>query len=358
MDALSEVVAVEKANEILSTMLHQIDVVSGKAALIPMSTDYSDLNGYLEGLLKEIGEQELKRSYDFERETTEFYSALKSCATDRMLSPTQCGALADRLATQEQKTDERYGHLGKDGKKVVNKGSFLQFLYQRDGSISYLGVKIEHQTFLDEEDFKRRSGLPDASKIYKACRVSFKDGLPDDVAAFDTNSRPSVYWWSSFLELKVIRDDRQNTEKASDAVVTAVASIRKKYPADHTILRNAVIAAFKQDGVMHYTKFIKDVFEDYAPDDPELKKAMPTLIKRLKGLPEKEGFDTQFPLVPSAVNFRQTRIKLTPQITLSYDADLNNISDKIWSEETQDGKKLVVINSPDAFEKFVRKERI
>ena len=37
---------------------------------------------------------------------------------------------------------------------------------------------------------------------------------------------------------------------------------------------------------------------------------------------------------------------------------VDNIEDKIWAEKTSDGRRLVVINSPDGFSKFGEKKRI
>ncbi len=345
---------------ILKTTLHQIDIGTKASNSIEMTGDLADLNEYLGTLLSELREKTERRSYKFERDTTEFYVALALFGKTHDLENGRCDSLAKRLLAQEIKTEERYSQLAtKKTGQLLQKGSFLQFLYQDDSGLGYLGVKLEHQTFVDEHDFKKHSGLPNTSKVYKACHVFFNDeGLPDLVQAYDTNSQPAAYWWKEFLELEVLRNDEHNTSTAVKCVVRTIGSIKKEFPHDYTVLRNATIAAFKQKGRMNYIEFVEKTFDKYEPHNPELNKNKAALIERLKNLPEKHNFDTQFELIPGAVDFRRTKIDLTPEISLSFEPDIKDIDSKIWSEKTKEGKKLIVINSDEAFEKFKIKERI
>lgn len=235
----------------------------------------------------------------------------------------------------------------------------MQFLFTEAGSLTYLGVKIEHQSFLDEHDLKKKIGLSIENKIYKACKVVYDaDGIPSDALVFDTNSKPAVYWWRDFLELAEQRGDALNTRTASTEVVKLLNAIKREFPADHTILRNATIAAFKQDSVMRYDVFIQQTFGNYVCDDPELSKRLPKLIEDLKKLPERKKFDTMFSLVPSEVTFKKTKINLTAEISISYEDGIDNLENKIWSEKSSTGKKLVVIESATGFEKFKLKPRV
>ena len=248
-----------QTKRIISTVLHQIDVESKEVNHIVISSDHSDLEDYLSDLLVEINTKEQKRVYDFARETTEFYQALVSYEQNNDLSANKYSSImAQRLLDKEVDTDKSYGHLSKSGKGHVSKGSFLQFLYREGSLISYLGVKIEHQIFLDEIDFKKKIGLSVAKKIYKASKVNYSsDGIPQSVFVYDTNTKPSNYWWNSFLELKEQRTDALNTEVASKEVLREVDRIKKTFPKDHNILRNATIAAFKQNGEMKYDEFYR-----------------------------------------------------------------------------------------------------
>lgn len=345
--------------EIIHTTLHQIDVAGNQSKLIALGSDLNDLNDYLKKLLQDLRKKTERRSYKFQRNTTEFYRALDEFGENESLDAELCSALAARLLVQEVKTEEQYGgSLGtqKQG-GLVQKGSFLQFLYKGESGLAYLGVKLEHQTFVDEEDFKRRSGLPDATKVYKACHVTFDSSSdPCDVHVFDTNSKPAAYWWNDFLELEVVRDDQVNTSKAVKAVVKVLGQYKDKYPHDYTLLRNKAIGAFKKHGQMNYSQFVNDVVGSHSPYDPDLKSKIAEIVDKLNKLPEKYGFDTQFELAPDAVDFRKKKINLTDEIELAYKEDIPDINNKIWAEKTSDGRCLVVIQS-DAASNFQLKAR-
>lgn len=348
-----------KLKRIISSVLYHIDVENKEQSKINLSDDGNDLEGYLSDLLVEVSADTQKREYQFNRETTEFYQSLNSFHVSRDLSKdSRAENLAKRLLDKEIDTDNRVGHLSRKGTGHVKKGSFLQFLYREEGVVSYLGVKVEHQTFLDESDFKKKIGLAIADKVYKACKANFdKDGVPNEVFVFDKNKKPSVYWWKDFLELKEIRGDALNTKMASSEVIRYLNRLKKDYPADYTILRNATISAFKQQGVMKFDDFISNTFENYEPENSALKERLVKDLPKLRELPEKKKFDSSFTLIPSEVPYKKSSIRLTKEITISYDEDIENLEDKIWSEETSDGKKLVVVNSPEGYEKFKPKDR-
>ncbi|WP_210459370.1 hypothetical protein [Vibrio crassostreae] len=345
---------------IISACLHQIDVDSRESNIIHISSDNRDLEGYLSDLLEEINSKEQKRQYEFLRETTEFYVSLK-CFTENQDLPVNLAAsnLASRLLDKEVDTDSKYGHLGKDKQKGhVKKGSFLQFLYREGKSVSYLGVKIEHQTFLDETDFKKKIGLSITNKIYKACKVDFDEaGVPMTVFVYDTNSKPSTYWWNDFLELREQRTDSHNTREASKEVIKVINGIKKDHPADHTILRNSIVGAFKQKGEMKYDEFVEKTVKNYEPIDKDLEKKLPEIVNKLNALPEKKKFDTSFNLVPSEVPFKRKTYNLTKEIILSVQDGVENLTDKVWSEKTASGQELVVIDSPEGFKQFKLRER-
>ena len=348
----------EDTSKVLDVRLHQINHDLKKAVPIDVSSANADLQSYLALLRKSINEQQEKRSYLFASDTTEFNSSL----SDFFMSETLEGrsnALAHRLLLKEMSTEESYGHLAGGRERLLNKGSFLQFLFTSDGLVSYLGVKIEHESFLDENDLKRKSGLPEKSRIYKACMVNFdENGNRLEALVFET--KKSRYWWDGFLELQMKIGDEENTQRAVKAVIKVLnRRVKEKFPADYTELRNIVVGEFKKKGRMNYYEFINNLFERYEYKDPGLVTEVPGILKKLREAPKSptQGFDTQFDLVPKAVPFRQVKINLTPEVELIYSDGMTNISDVIWSEETNEGKKLVVIHSPVGFSRFEKKLR-
>lgn len=358
MDAVQEKSSVE-IKRIISNVLYHIDVEMKEQSKIVITDDENDLEGYLSDLLVEVSSDRHKKAFQFNRETTEFYQALVSYWQESDLFANKAAKnLSQRLLEKEIDTDNRVGHLSSGEAGHVKKGSFLQFLYREGSEVSYLGVKIEHQSYLDEKDFKRRIGLAIANKVYKACRVTFDgDGMPVDVYVFDTNRKPSVYWWKDFLELREIRGDSLNTKTACNEVVKYLNRIKKSYPSDYTILKNATISAFKQEGNMKFDDFITNTFENYTPESTELKDKIQKDLPKLRALPETKKFDSSFNLVPSEVPFKKSSVRLSKEITISFEDGIDNLENKIWSERSSDGRKLVVIDSPEGYERFKAKKR-
>jgi len=355
-EVIEEVIANDDISEVLDVRLHQINHELGKAVAVEILSENNDLQSYLTSLRKSITEQQERRSYSFASKSTEFNTALGDFFLGETLESAS-QSLAERLLLKEEATEDRYGHLAKGRDSLLNKGSFLQFLFKSSGKLSYLGVKIEHESYLDENDLKRKSGLPEKSRIYKACVVNFgSDGSRAEALVFET--KKSRYWWDGFLELVMKLSDDENTRRAVRAVVGILTkNLESDFPDDYKDLRNLVVSGFKKKDRMNYNGFIDNLFDTYVPKKEELKSVIPNILEKLKSAPKKKGFDTQFNLIPSAVPYKQIKVKLTSEVELIYVDGMNKISDVIWSEETKDGKKLVVINSPTGFYKFEKKNR-
>ncbi len=342
--------AVNTPARILSTILHHVDIERRSCAAATMPVDASDLERYLADLLDEIQAKPQKREYRLADLTTQFGTALRQFFAQQDLTKSaEAESLAQRLLRIELTTEDKYGHLNPAGTGHVKKGSFLQFMYREGGGVHYLGVKVEHQLFLDEADFKRKIGLGESQKIYKACKVSFDTaGMFSSVLVFDTNSKPSAYWWRDFWELAEQRTDAHNTETAIKEVVRILAPLKRTSPVDHSILRNAAIAAFKQTGQMNFDQFITNTFANYQPSEPAVSDSLGQMVVKMRKLPSQKSFDSQFELVPTAVPFRRLTLPLTSEISLSYDEGIPNLEDKIWASRTRDGQDVLVVKSPQA----------
>jgi hypothetical protein len=348
----SVVATIPGASKLLGTAVHHLDIDKEKCNGVAIPPK-SDLQGYLDALLAEIDAKPQSRAYTLVSDTTELAVSLATFSTDKALTTSAATALAERLLRIEIATDKRYAHLATAGTAHVKRGTFLQFLYQDGPKLGYLAVKVEHQSIVDETDFKRRVGLGDSQKIYKACRVDFDaKGKPHQALVFDTNAKPSVYWWEVFLELRPVRTDEVNTKDAITQVVHVLQRIKKIAPADYTILRNATVAAFKQSGAMDFDNFVTGTFNSYTPTDPALITELPNLVAKLRKLPSEKKFDSHFTLAPEAVPYKKVKVSLNTGITLSYDEDLAKLEDRIWSSKTQDGKDVVVIDAPGATNQF------
>lgn len=348
----SALATIPGASKLLGTAVHHLDIDNKKCAEVEIPAK-SDLQGYLDALLAEITAKPQSRAYMLASSTTEFAVSLAQFHAARVLVPAAATALAQRLLRTEITTDERYGHLAAAGTTHIKRGTFLQFLYQSGAALGYLAVKVEHQSIVDETDFKRRVGLGDSQKIYKACRIDLDpEGTPRQALVFDTNAKPSVYWWDTVWELQPVRSDEVNTKEAITYVVHALQKLKKTAPVDYTILRNATVAAFRQKGAMDFDNFVTETFGDYEPVAAEMVDGLPKLVEKLRELPAKKKFDSHFTLAPAAVPYNKIKVQLNAGITLSYDEGLAHLSDRIWASKTQDGKEVVVVDAPGAANQF------
>ncbi|HEL4830184.1 TPA: hypothetical protein UN269_000064 [Stenotrophomonas maltophilia] len=339
---------------VISTVLHHVDVTGGVCVQSNIPVQTPDLNRYLQDLLAEIQQKPQSRSFTLSagsqvsRALAAYSSSNTLTLAGSSIAADESRLLAERLLRIEIIAEGKYGHLSTRHSGHLNKGSFLQFLFRDNVGLHYLGVKVEHQLFLDEQDFKRRIGIGESNKIYKACKVTFdSSGQPAKILVFDTNSRISKYWWSDFWELSEARTDSQNTEDAIRGVVSVLGSLKKWLPADHTILRNAAVAAFRQKGPMQFDNFVDQVFKDYEVG-AEHQKKFDEVVDRIRALPSSRGFDSHFTLVPSAVPFKRVNLALSNEILLSYDEGMANIAGKIWSSKTIQGKSVVVVEADEA----------
>ncbi len=342
-------VAAELEAKILSTSLHHLDIETGTCNSVAIPVDKADLEAYLSALLREIHGRPQNRLYSLASPSTEFAISLNVFFTTKdLVTAPNTHSLAQRLLRVEIDTEERYGHLDRSGNGLLNKGSFLQFLYSDGSLLSYLGVKIEHQRFIDETDLKQKIGLGESNKVYKACKISIDtEGEMTNVFVFDTHSRPSTYWWKEVLEFKQQRSDALNTESAVKWVVKTLSNIKSKSPADYTILRNATIAAFKQAEVMNFDDFVTKTFANYTPLENDLVEDFPAFVSKLRALPGKRNFDGQFTLVPAAVPYRRQTLKVSDQVSVVYDEDIPDLPDKIWYSKTPSGQSVLVLDAPN-----------
>lgn len=344
--------------EILSVSLYQMDIESSQKKHIPVNFSVSDLSEYLGDLLNEIDEEDSKRSFVF-GETKEVYMQLCGFSSEPDFEKHNNGeVVAERLLLKEVDTDNKYGHLSSTKKGThVKKGSYLQFLYKDSDLLKYLGVKVDHQGYLDETDLKKHIGLALSEKVYKAIRATYDGGFPSSVEVYDSHPSLSKYWWSDFLELTELRTDSYNTKKACESVVRKIGPIKSISRDDYKELRNSVIVAFKQKSGMEFNSFVDSVFSNYVSENEEVNEKLKKLIPDIRKLPDTKEFDSKFNLDPSSVPYRNSTYKLDSQITLTVEEGVNDIDKKIWSEKTADGDELVVIKSPDGFKKFKVKER-
>jgi hypothetical protein len=338
--------------------LYKLDIEDNSVEEVALDGQAQDLNAYLDELLADIRSETHQRRFNIGSPTSEFHALVRSIQDSRSLSPSDKG-LAERLLRIELATERKVQRLSRGSGTHLKKGSFLQWFYEENGVFVYLGVKVDHKEFLDEDDFTKRIGLALKDRLYKAVRVAFSaDGSVAEVVVVDAGSRLATYWWHDFLELTEVKDNHFNTHTAAHEIEKVLNKrLRRKFPQDFTALINSVIGRFRTTGTMRYNDYIDDQFGNYSPLNEALSEDMPALIATLKDLPRRKGFDTHFDIEPSAITMRRRKFKLNEFVDLMVESGVDGLSDKVWSERTQDGKRLVVVDSPEGFNQFEEKER-
>jgi hypothetical protein len=348
---------------ILSSTLHHIDRNGAppSCAQVALSAEHTALSNYLEQLRDEINERPQSRAYLPISQTTEAATCLlRMAAASNLEADGVHQALAERLLRSELLAEDRSANFKRGRSSHLKKGSFVQILYREEpeaADVTYLGVKVEHERFLDETSFISRIGLGEDHKLYKACKIVITSaGEVVSALVFDMNATPAAYWWREMWELEPVRSDRVNTERAVTAVMKAISFIASESPPDYTLLRNATVSAFKQSTPVRFDDFVTNTFANYEPISEPLKEKLEGLATKLRRLPERNQFDGEFVPVASAVPYRQVKVKVTEGISVTYDATMDNLTNKIWSSRTRSGRPVLVIDAPDGAPEFPQKD--
>lgn len=328
------------------TSLHQIDHHSDTVKEIDIRNKTQDLINYTQRLITEITEGNSKRKFRFRRDTTEVRAIV-----GQFLDGNYEGIVsnAKRLLDIEKTTQAAIAHLGVE----IQKGSLFQAQIENDGSTTIIISKADQIRFLDDNDFNLKSGLPYEKKIFKAFLVSFEDGIARDIYVYDTTPRMATYWWDDFLELDEVYTSEYNTKTALKLLDSKVLNIiRKKYPADHTRIRNKVVGYFQSENQFEMDGFIEATLNNYVAVDPDFPKK--NMIEKIKNLPERYNFDSQFPIAEDQVTSRKvkTKINLTDKVDLIIKENVPELENTIAGYLDNENRKYIIIRTDSGYEHF------
>jgi len=337
--------------EIVKTSIHKINHAANEVAISNITPDNQDLTDYLNELLEKIANIDSRRKFQFSSDATEVLTRIGRILKDEEFEK-ETFAIADRLMRKEQNAQSDISHLKHD----IQKGVLFQIVFKQDDQYRLIISKADHAAYLDETDLKRRQGLPEKKKTYKAFLVEFDDELAiERLFVYDTNANIARYWWSDFLELKEYNTNETNTDTAFDAITRRVLSkIKEKFPSDHNILKNRIIGYFRSNEGFEIDSFIENAIGNYDPVDPNFK--VKDFKKRLKELPEKEDFDSQFTIAPEVIKARKVRtiVPLNDKLDLyikEYVPELNQVIKPYESG----GVKYIQIRTDSGYEAFKQK---
>lgn len=333
--------------EIINFHLHHIDVNNNSVSLIDIELNPQNLNNYIEELLQEIITNTNKRTYLFKEGNTEVKTSLSKILDNNSDVQKIIELNAKRLLEKEIKVQELM--RSKNMSVEIQKGSLLHLSFDINGTKQIIICKVEHDEILDESNFEKIRGLNTKKKVFKAILVTFDEfGNISENFVFDKYN--SKYWWDDFLELQQQYTDSDNTKKTMDEVDKVISTYKSNYGLDHTILRNSVIGYYRSNDNFNYFDFLSDVIENYKPINTEFPKDK--LIAKLKDLPLKRGFDTQFSIDKTSIKKRVNKIKLANNLFLNIEDNVENLENIIEPWMDEQGNKFLRIRTTEGYEYF------
>jgi len=328
------------------TSLHHLDHISGKTKSIDIDSKSEALWQYIDRLLTDIKERNSKRSFKFDRNTTEIRNSISLFMLGDYENAAEINA--KRLLRVEQEAQDEMDKLGVS----IQKGSLFQAIINVDDETKMIIIgKAEHNEFLDASDFAIHNGLPWKKRIFKSfLAVTDHDDNIKKILVSDTTSSLTKYWWHSFLELKEERTDSHNTKKFIEIIDRKVLDkIKDRFPADHTILRNCVIGHFRSQTDFDLDFMYSQIFENYPPIEDDF--PLRDIQSRIKEIPDKYNLDSQFLIDKKEIKKRAVqRVYLNEGIELLLNGapDLNNI--KAYTDE--ENNKYIAIRTEEGYRRF------
>ena len=333
--------------EIQSINLFAIDRAAGKIKKIDINDISQDMKEYIETQKKAIIEKSNSRHYRPSSNSTEVFSLLSKIIVSEEIDKNSV-KIANRLLRIELKTQDRYKMTS------VQSGSLLLIHFTEDSTESYIIIKVEHNSFLDETDFIKHIGLPLEKETLKSCLYQLNDDLEMiDVIAYDTNPTIADYWWNGFLELEPLKTDEENTKKAFAAIENVLGrSIKKTSPADYSLVRNNLIGYFKTTTSFSITEVTDYIMGDYTPINSEID--IEKIKEKINELPDKKGFDQRFEIKPKEIDARiRVKVQINEHVDLKIQNHIEDLKTIICSALGSDGKKYIKIRASDeAFNRF------
>ena len=330
------------------TSLHHIDHHSQEIEQIAIVEQNDNLREYINQLMEEITSTGSKRSFEFRSDHTEIRGSIKMFLEGQYVEASEINA--SRLLSVELKAQAQIRQLGVD----IQKGSLFQAVLSNEDSTMIIISKADHNKFMDEDDFSLRKGLPWDKRVFKAFLVLLDSvGDPSEIYVFDTTKKVAKYWWDRYLELEEKYTDEYNTKQSLGALDSKIFNtIKRKYPADHTILRNSTIGYFRNEEDFDLNEYVDRMMRGYNPVAVDF--PLDKVIERTLDLPNKWNFDSQFPIEKKAINKRvvEDKIPLTEDMELLLKDHIKNLSGKVSSYKDAEGNKFIQIKSDIGYERF------
>lgn len=332
--------------EIEYLKLIKIDHEANRVQDEPLNEE-GNVKNYVMDIISQITDNAGERRYEFKDEEL----TMKTWIGDMVRNyerDARSMDIARRLLETEETAQQRY-HSFTD----IQKGILLiAYCKMTDSEYKIIICKADYSEFIEETSGEKKNGLPTRKKIFKsyAANITINAGtfMFGDMVTFDVNAKQIKYWYDEFLDLRVLRDDGENTAKAFNYIQSKILDpIKKISKSDHLVLWNATVSYMRSEGEFSMVHFVDNILAVYHPDSARLD--MHELSRQAKALPERYNFDSRFQKVPSKIKAKlKKEIKLTDDIDLVLKKDIPYLSRTLKPYE-ENGEKYIMVRSEDGY---------
>ncbi len=316
-----------------------------------------DAIAYNKKLIEEILGNRNRQLYKIRDKRTHVVSTVLNAVKNKALLPEDAESIAQRLLDKERERQEEVDRLNVQ----IKQGSLLLSLVRKGNDYLFAIVKVESNDYLDEEETRRRSGLPYENKSFKQCLFQIDGSTLEitDAFLYDRNGAIADYWANEFLELDVLTSDEVNTLDTFGIITNILKrKVERISPADYTLFRNQTLGYYQTSEWFNLDDFYEHVFGTYTSDNKDID--IPAIKNEIGSKIENAARDTSFQIKKNVIKARklkETR-QVNPTVAVTVDGYDDEIKTNIRSQELN-GEKYILVRATDekAYQSFLWSER-
>lgn len=312
--------------------------------------DSQPINNYVMNVLNTIVESVGDREYRFQQNSITIQTWLNQII-QRQEEESVCRQMAERLLSKEIDTQERIEHLGVEIPKGILIISLVDMQLSERDEKKVVVIKADYNEIIEQDTGRLTNGLSTKKKFYKAFIANVTVNQITKLSTYDTNATMANYWWKDFLELEVIRENKQNTKNAFSAIEKNILNpIKTKSKQDYLHLWNITLGYFRLDGEFNLDEYRDNIIGNYTAYSDNVSRL--DLQAKCDNLLQNGNFDRRFEKDLKGIKGKKLRntIPLTREIDLLFKDTVPNLEDILQAEINEAGEKFLKIKSAEGYE--------
>lgn len=339
--------------------LHHIDKENDKVT--PKNVSIQDASTYIAELAEKMIANEHMREYKVKSnpniivsQILNIISSLTPAANEGATTVTPINtttnsnpelSISSRLLLSQRTAQERYKILTN-----IKKGSLIQGLVDNNSTLVYIIALIEHSSFIDENDLKLKTGLPDATKAaLKSVRIHFNTDLSiDKIYLSDSSKKIAEYWYDGFLDLIECINDISNTKRAYNFIKGHLKNkLSSKHKQDYLEYTNSLNVYFSHNDSFNFDECLDFVFssEPISSDIDVSQLKNDIKIQKHSNVPFDNVFNVDITDIKTSLS--NNKYKLNSNIELKLKTPPDKIKESIYTYKLDDGQVALAITNVD-----------